>query len=171
MTDPEQLPIFDSGIQWNKHTSKGGKSFAFALEKADDSSEEDSKPAMAGVFTSEASVTKRSGGDGEMAGELTCPAPVVSIKSSGRSRNTSVDGPVGDKTWKDCSANNISISRYRLYKNSWSIWDYKLDFTNTTTATFTFKDDTDDYYEVVAARNGDHSLRYNSKGPRIVWAG
>lgn len=82
---------------------------------------------------------------------------------------TKVDWPVGDDTWKETSweVKNLGISRYRLYKATWSTYKYRLEITNTKGWVFAFYDKWD-YYVLHTIRNGDHCVEYSSDSPRIV---
>lgn len=82
---------------------------------------------------------------------------------------TRVYWEVGDSSWKTAApeVQAIGISRYRLYNNSFSIYDYTLDFTNTKGWCFRFFDFSGDFYDVSTVFNGDHELDYNSGNPTI----
>ncbi|KAF8551541.1 hypothetical protein OG21DRAFT_264641 [Imleria badia] len=78
---------------------------------------------------------------------------------------------VGDDTWKETTGEVLArgITRYRLYPNTWSVWKYRLEFTNVQNRLFWFWDETGDCYEVDTFGGGEHSVTFNSDGPAIRW--
>ena len=77
-----------------------------------------------------------------------------------------VHWPLGDKTWIPVSLKQIT--QYRLYRNSWSYYDYILEFMSTGDYSFTFWDESGDYYTCTTIINGLHSVAFNSLKPSIV---
>ncbi|KAH8898890.1 hypothetical protein GQ53DRAFT_360589 [Thozetella sp. PMI_491] len=61
-----------------------------------------------------------------------------------------------------------AISRYALCKDSGSIYEYILWFTNTEHYDYFFTDQSPDTYQCDTWQNSDHYIRYNSTLPTIV---
>lgn len=88
----------------------------------------------------------------------------------------SVNWPVGDDSWKDTEEffkKKTGIYRYRLYEQSPpTIYQYALyisviDGGSGWGRTYTFEDQEGDEYPLTVFTDGDHSVKYNSKAPRI----
>jgi len=144
MADQRSLPD-DDGIQWTKATSKNGVPFEFGVLKTN--------------RLVESTDEENTGDKGEV---LTATYP-----------RHSVYWPVGDEsTWIDLGPPvAVYITRYKLYRNTWSMWSWRLDVTVTGASGFTysFTDKTGDTYDILIMVQGDHYVRYNSKQPTIVY--
>lgn len=77
---------------------------------------------------------------------------------------------VGNDTWKSTTGEVLGrgIRRYRLYPNG-PVYSYILEFTNTQGYSFTFWDESEDYYKVTTIINGNHYVKYNSDKPTIIY--
>ncbi|WP_044797572.1 hypothetical protein [Bacillus cereus] len=93
-------------------------------------------------------------------------------KLSSRNFYVDVNWPVSKSDEWIVTSNEFSketgITRYALYKQSFSIYDYKLYFTVMQSGEYHFKDETGDVYSLTAIAFGDHYISYNSKKPNIV---
>ena len=79
--------------------------------------------------------------------------------------------PVADK-WVDLPREQEKLSgidRYKLEKQSGSVYDYRLSFVNNQTYDYHFYDETGDSYRVNTYSVGEHYVRYNSKKPTILF--
>ncbi|PUU78396.1 hypothetical protein B9Z19DRAFT_1126820 [Tuber borchii] len=83
-----------------------------------------------------------------------------------------VNWPVGDSSWKDTTdevKEVAGITRYRLWAPESFPSIYEFGFTNTINYNFSFTDETGDSYGVNTWTTGDHSVKYNSEKPTIVF--
>lgn len=83
-----------------------------------------------------------------------------------------VNWPVGNKDWKDTSADvqaTTGITRYRVSTSSSPFFDYFIEFSNSENYKYRFYDQTGDSYEVNTGRNGDHVVRFDSGKPTVLF--
>ncbi|KAF9265173.1 hypothetical protein L218DRAFT_159772 [Marasmius fiardii PR-910] len=83
-----------------------------------------------------------------------------------------VNWTVGADNWivTDPATVNEGISRYQLYFNGHpNVFDYTLEFTNTTGWSFHFLDETKDCYSCETLLNRDHYFKYSSDKPTIKY--
>jgi hypothetical protein len=83
-----------------------------------------------------------------------------------------VDWPVGhDDTWIETSGELHAnyISKYSLYKASFSIYDYELDIYSVRKGVkYTFYDESGDHYSLTVNVIGKHYVQYDSEEPTIT---
>lgn len=80
--------------------------------------------------------------------------------------------PKRTRSWNDTVgevARSTGITRYALYVDSGSVWEYRLDVTTAGRGSYKFYDESGNIYDLQAHRDGDHHIRFNSKQPTIIY--
>ncbi len=129
----------DDDFEWKDHTSAKGKPFQIGIPK---------KSLIAATVTDQSLGTKKDFG--------------VTVEWA-NSKNVWV--PITSQNVIDTAA----ITRYSLGPYNSFGYQWKLCFTNTEHYDYHFYDKTGDSYEVNTYINSDHSVRYSSDDPEIIY--
>ena len=146
------MPELPAGIEWTKVKSANGQEFEVGRlpgKSATSTTVTPSPGVQASGFLSSASADQNFG--------ITVNWPVDTDSSD----------------WVDTSdevKKKAAITRYALYPIQNPVfYTYILCFTNTKNYDYFFSDETGDSYEVNTYESGDHSVRFNSSKPTIVY--